>query len=278
MSVIPVPSDALPVVSSNASQPLGGASPCVQRRADACLELLLGARAEPLPMADRPAPTPRMQPRQRLLQRGESLFRTGDRQRALFITRSGSLKTTALDPEGDERVLGFHLPGELLGLDALGSGLHRCEAVALQDTEVCEFSLGQLESCSLDLPLLQRQLLTRLGRGVALDQDHMAMLARPQAIERVAQFVLGLARRLGCQALRGAAIELPMGRADIAAYLGLVIETVSRAMRRLHEERVLSVRVRRLRILDLERLRALAHETETPASTCIGACGRAVGR
>jgi CRP/FNR family transcriptional regulator, anaerobic regulatory protein len=268
MSLIPVLPTAQPARPA-------AAPPCVQRRAEACVELMLGAGSTLLPMTGRTDHPQPLQPRQRLLQRGDALFRSGDRQRALFITRRGSLKTTALSAEGEERVLGFHLPGELLGLDALGSGLHRCEAVALEETEVCEFGLGQLESSSLDLPQLQRQLLTRMGRSVALDQDHMAMLARPQAIERVAQFVLGLARRLGCQALRGGAIELPMGRGDIAAYLGLVIETVSRAMRRLHEERVLSVRVRRLRILDLERLRALAHESEAPVSTCIGACGRA---
>jgi hypothetical protein len=128
-----------------------------------------------------------------------------------------------MNEEGEEQVIAFHLPGELIGLDALGSGQHRCQAVALEAAEVCELNVGQLERAAREVPGLQHGLLRLMGHAVEVDQDHLALLARPQAIERLALFLVGLVTRLQAQGLDGERFALPMSRADIASYLDFVL-------------------------------------------------------
>jgi CRP/FNR family transcriptional regulator, anaerobic regulatory protein len=197
--------------------------------------------------------------RHRALGSGEHLFHLGERLSALYVSRHGSLKSVAMTEEGVEQVIAFHLPGELIGLDALGSGQHRCQAVALEAAEVCELNVGQLERAAREVPGLQHGLLRLMGRSVEVDQDHLALLGRPQAIERLALFLVGLVTRLQAQGLDGERFALPMSRADIASYLGLVIETVSRGFGRLQDEGLLKVSGRRLQILDMHGLRVHAH-------------------
>lgn len=197
--------------------------------------------------------------RHRALARGENLFHLGESLSALYVSRHGSLKSVAMNEEGDEQVIAFHLPGELVGLDALGSGQHRCLAVALEPAEVCELNIAQLELAAREVPGMQHGLLRLMGHSVEVDQDHVALLGRPQAIERLALFLVGLVTRLQAQGLDGERFALPMSRADIASYLGLVIETVSRGFGRLQEEGLLKVSGRKLQIFDMHGLRVYAH-------------------
>ncbi len=192
---------------------------------------------------------------------GETLFHLGASLDALFLSRSGSLKSVAIDEDGNEQVIGFHLPGELIGLDALGSGRHRCQAVTLEAVEVCELNLAQLEQAARDVPGLQHGLLRLMGHTVEYDQDHLAILSRPQALERLAMFLVNLMRRLEAQGLDGQRFSLPMSRAEIASYLGLVIETVSRGFGKLQEDGLIRIAGRKLQLIDLPRLCALAHCT-----------------
>jgi CRP/FNR family transcriptional regulator len=199
-------------------------------------------------------------------QRNERLFRIADPLVSLYIARDGAFKTVSISESGEEQIVGFHLPGELIGLDALGQGVHRCEAVALTNANVCEVPLAQLTSVAAQLPRLQQQLLRVIGQGMGRDQDHLSMLVKRQANERIALFLHGLGERyqlIGQSALQ---FKLPMSREDIANYLGLALETVSRGFTRLQEDGVISVQGRLIGISDRQQLNRLAHVDEQPAA------------
>jgi len=181
--------------------------------------------------------------RKRPVERGGRLFRFGEALSSVYIAREGAFKTITLSESGEEQVVGFHLAGELVGLDALGTGKHRCEAIALTAANVCEVPFQDLASVAAKLPSLQQQLLRLIGQSGGRDHDHMEMLVRRQANERIALFLHGLSERLE----------------DIARFLGLAVETVSRGFTRLQEEGVISVLGRRLEILDHGELNRLAH-------------------
>lgn len=197
--------------------------------------------------------------RRRPVERGERLFRPGDALSSVYVARDGAFKTVSISEDGEEQVVGFHLPGELIGLDALGAGEHRCEAVALTTANVCEVPFDLLAEVASQLPSLQQQLLRVIGQSVGRDQDHLGMLVRRQANERIALFLHGLAERFRNIGESGTQFKLPMSREDIARYLGLALETVSRGFTRLQDDGVIAVVGRRVEILDVEELACLAH-------------------
>ncbi len=198
--------------------------------------------------------------RRRSVSGKQLLFTSGETSKAVFIAREGSFKTVSFSEDGQRQVLGFHLPGELLGLDALGDGRHRCDAEALEDAAVCEVPLGDLERVAAQVPALQHHLLELMGRSMGRDQDHIEMLGRPQAVQRLLLFLHGLAERYRALGRSDDVLVLSMSREDIASYLGLVIETVSRSFRRLQDDGLIAVSGRKVRVLDAAALRTLAHE------------------
>lgn len=197
--------------------------------------------------------------KRRPMQRGERLFRFGEALSSVFVARDGAFKTVSLSESGDEQVIGFHLPGELVGLDALGSGFHRCEAIALTPAQVCEVPFTELANVASQLPSLQQQLMRVIGQSLGRDHDHMEILVRRQANERIALFLHGLGERLVNIGESGNDFKLPMSREDIASFLGLALETVSRGFTRLQEDGLISVFGRRVEILDADELNRLAH-------------------
>ena len=200
--------------------------------------------------------------RRRPVERGERLFRLGDPMSAVYVARDGAFKTVTISEEGEEQVMGFHLPGELIGLDALGAGEHRCEAIALTTANVCEVPFDQLASVASEIPGLQQQLLRVIGQSLGRDQDHVGMLVRRQAGERIALFLHGLSERFRNIGQSSTQFKLPMSREDIARYLGLALETVSRGFSRLQDDGVIAVVGRRVEILDQAELNRLAHNAE----------------
>ena len=201
----------------------------------------------------------------RSVQRNERLFRIDDPMASVFIAREGAFKTVTLSEDGDEQIIGFHLPGELIGLDALGSGAHRCESIALTPADVCGISLDELSQVAAQLPSLQQQLLKVIGQGVGRDQDHLQILVRRQAGERIALFLHGLGERYRLIGQPADRFRLPMSREDIANYLGLAFETVSRGFTRLQDDGVIAVHGRQVAIENQPELNRLAHVPGTQA-------------
>ncbi len=195
----------------------------------------------------------------RPLSAGAHLFRMGDGMGSVFVTRDGAVKTVTYSEQGDEQIVGFHLPGELIGLDALATGQHRCDAVALTDTSLCEIPFDQLGSIAGQIPGLQQQLMRVIGMTLDRDQDHRGLLVRRQANERIALFLHGLSERLKTIGRDPLRIRLPMSRIDIANYLGLALETVSRGFTRLEEDGLIDVHGRHVELIDAAALTRLAH-------------------
>ncbi len=202
--------------------------------------------------------------RRRPLRGGERLFRFGDPLSSIYVARTGAFKTVSLSESGEERVVGFHLPGELMGLDALGGGEHRCDAVALGTASACEVPVDDLSLVASQLPALQAQLMRVIGQSIARDQAHVEMLVRRHANERIALFLHGLGERLHYIGQSATQFNLSMSREDIASFLGLAIETVSRGFTRLQDDGVITVSGREIQIVDPAELIRLAHGKQDP--------------
>lgn len=204
----------------------------------------------------------RLVKQRRPLERGDSLYRDGSSMSGLYVARTGTFKTVAISEDGLEQVLGFHLPGELMGLDGLAEGSHRCSAVALEDALVCEVASSALTDVAAQIPGLQAQLLRVMGRSAARDQDHLQLLARKQPRQRMALFLRSLSDRMQQLGHPADSLNLPMSREELASYLGLVIETVSRTLSRMQDDGIIVVDGRRLTLLDRQRLVELVHESD----------------
>lgn len=186
---------------------------------------------------------------------GDLLFREGDPFTAIAAVRAGTVKTYVLGDNGDEHVLGFFLPGEVIGLNAIHPARYPCNAVALDTASLCRFSFPQMALLATRMPGLQQQLFRLLsqdiGKANLLAGDY-------SADERVAAFLVTMARRLAARGLSGSRFHLSMTRSDIGNYMRLAPETVSRVLRRFQDDGLLAVERRELAVLDRARLDALA--------------------
>jgi CRP/FNR family transcriptional regulator len=200
----------------------------------------------------------------RRIKRGEPLFRTGDRFDAVYPIRLGFFKTRVTSDDGREQVTGFPMPGDILGFDAISVGAFQCDALALEDAEVCVVPFDKLETLSREFNGLQRQLHRVLSREIVRDQGVMMLLGTMRAEQRIATFLLNLSQRFAQRGFSPREFILRMTREEIGNYLGLKLETVSRTFSKLQDEGLITVEQKRLRIEDAARLRAVAGATCAP--------------
>ncbi|MFM2054110.1 MAG: fumarate/nitrate reduction transcriptional regulator Fnr [Pseudomonadota bacterium] len=186
----------------------------------------------------------------RAVRRGESLFRAGDPFAALYAVRTGFFKTIVSAADGREQVTGFQMAGELIGLDGISTDRHSCDAVALEDSQVCMIPYSQLETLSREFTLLQHQFHKIMSREIVRDHGVMLLLGSMRAEERLAAFLLNLTQRLQARGFSASALVLRMTREEIGSYLGLKLETVSRTFSKFQDEGLLEVKQRDIRILD----------------------------
>ena len=188
-------------------------------------------------------------------QAGDYIFRRGDPFDAIAAVRGGSVKTCLVDRDGHERVLGFHFPGEVIGLDGIDGDRYPCDAVALDTVALCRFSFPRMADLASRLPFLQQHLFRLLSRNI-----HAATRLGGDwsADTRIAAFLVDIGRRLASRGFSARRFELTMARTDIANYLRLAPETVSRVLRRLQESRLVRVDGRDVQLLDRPALQALA--------------------
>ncbi len=186
---------------------------------------------------------------------GDSIFRTGDRFGAIFAVRSGTVKTRLVDMDGRELILGFYLPGELVGLNAIHPEIYPCDAIALDSVEVCRFSFPALATLATRIPQVQKELFRRLSKDIG---DASVRNQESSADERLAAFVLDLSNRYEARGFSAQALHLAMSRGDIANYLGLASETVSRVLRRFQDNGLLAVDGRELTISNAAALKDIA--------------------
>lgn len=189
------------------------------------------------------------------LHEGDHLFRVGEAFDTVFAVRSGSFKTYTVDAEGREHVLGFHLPGELMGLKAIYPKRHFANAMALDTATVCTLPFDQLNALSHEIPGLHDQMMRIMSKDLA---EAAVLAADFTAEERLAAFLTGLSRRYVQRGFSAQEFNLTMSRRDIANYLRLAPETVSRVFARFEKDGLIAVERRSVRLLDPERLHVMA--------------------
>jgi CRP/FNR family transcriptional regulator len=191
------------------------------------------------------------------VKKGETLFHDGDRFAELYAIRSGSCKTLLLTEDGHEQVSGFHMAGDMLGIEGIDAQAHTCRAVALEDTEVCALPFERMEELARRNPGLQHALHRLLSREISRERNVMLMLGTMRAEQRLAAFLLDLSRRYHARGYSSTEFVLRMTREEIGSHLGLKLETVSRLFSRFHQEGVVLVQGRVIKLLDPLALRHL---------------------
>ena len=198
--------------------------------------------------------------RKRLLKRGEVLYRIGEEFTYVYAIRSGSVKTYISTEDGRLQITGFHVPGELLGLNAIDERRYNGEAMALETTSVCEISVECFEELARQIPSVHYQMLRMMSREIKHNQELMLLLGKKNAEERLATYLLSLSRRFAMRNYSPTQFNLSMSRGDIGNYLGIAEETVSRIFTRFQEEGVITSERRHITLNDIERLSAIACE------------------
>lgn len=191
------------------------------------------------------------------LQRGQHLFEMGDDFKAIYALRSGSVKTYVITDDGREQITAFYLPGELLGLDAINAMRHPCAAMALETSSICEIPYDSLETLGDDMPGLHRQLTRIMSKELLQEQNLLSLLGKFTVEERIAAFLLNLSQRFEERGFSPKEFNLSMSRHDIANYLGMAVETVSRVFSRFQDDGLLTAQRKFIQLRDLAALRRL---------------------
>lgn len=192
------------------------------------------------------------------LHKGENLYRHGEVLSSVYSVRFGTLKTEYCLQDGRQQVIGFHLPGEILGLDGIGDGHYQSDAIALEESEVCIIRFEAFEDLARQIPALQHQFHRILSRELTQDQRHLLSLGTMRAEERLAGFLLNLSQRLAARGYVNNEFDLRMSRVEIGSYLGIQIETVSRMLSRFSEAGLIQIKQRHIKLIDMDGLYELA--------------------
>ncbi len=184
------------------------------------------------------------------MHKGDHLFRSGDSLSSLYTVRSGSIKLYTHSDDGEEQIIGFYLPGEIVGLDGMESSTHSCSAVALETSSLCTFPYTQLTDVCKKVPALQDQMFRLIGREISYENKLLLTISKKSAEERIATFLSSLSSRFKQLGFSADEFKLSMSRQDIGNYLGLTIETVSRIFSRFQKREYIAIDRKHIQILD----------------------------
>lgn len=196
--------------------------------------------------------------RKRPSQKGDHLFEAGKPLKALYAVRTGSFKTYTLSEQGEEQITGFHLPGDVIGFDAIGDQAHPSYAQALETAMVCEIPFDNLDQLLDQVPKLRQQLMRLMSQDIHGDQQMMLLLNRKTAEEKLAAFLINLAQRFGNRGFSRKEFRLTMTRGEIGNYLGLTVETISRLLGRFHKDELIHVDGKLIAITNMDELNKIA--------------------
>ena len=198
----------------------------------------------------------------RKVKRGGTLFRNGEPFTSLFAIRTGFFKTCVATEDGRDQVTGFQMAGEIIGLDGIVSDRHTCDAMALEDAEVCVMPFENIEELSREVKALQHHVHKIMSREIVREHGVMLLLGSMRAEERLAAFLLNLVQRLHARGFSQSELVLRMTREEIGSYLGLKLETVSRTFSKFVEEGIVEVKQRHVRIIDATALRNIVNSQQ----------------
>lgn len=195
----------------------------------------------------------------RTVKRGTPLFRNGEKFTNLFAIRTGFFKTSVASEDGRDQVTGFQMAGEVMGLDGIVNDVHTCDAIALEDAEVCVMPFDRIEELSREVNALQRHVHKIMSREIVRENGVMLLLGSMRAEERLAAFLLNLVQRLHARGFSKNELVLRMTREEIGSYLGLKLETVSRTFSKFAEDGIVEVKQRYVRIVKPEALQDIVN-------------------
>lgn len=195
--------------------------------------------------------------RPRPIHRGEHIFRAGDKFRSIYAVHSGTAKSYALTDAHEEQIIGFYLPGEILGFNSIEKEEHVCSAVALETSSYCEIPFSQVEEICRKIPGLQRQIFRLMSKEISFSNDMMLSICSKSAEEKLATFLVSLSNRFYHRGYSAREFRLAMSREEIGIYLGLTTETVSRTFTRMQKEDIVKVDRKSITINNLTTLRQI---------------------
>ena len=195
----------------------------------------------------------------RKVKRGSTLFSNGDKFTSLYAIRTGFFKTCLASEDGRDQVTGFQMAGEIIGLDGIVNDQHSCDAVALEDAEVCVMPFDRIEEISREVTALQHHVHKIMSREIVREHGVMLLLGSMRAEERLAAFLLNLVQRLHSRGFSQTELVLRMTREEIGSYLGLKLETVSRTFSKFVDDGIVEVKQRHVKILDTEALQRMVN-------------------
>ena len=195
----------------------------------------------------------------RPVKRGAALFHSGEKFSSLYAIRTGFFKTCVASEDGRDQVTGFQMAGEIVGLDGIVHDHHTCDAIALEDAEVCVMPFDRIEELSREVNALQRHVHKIMSREIVRENGVMLLLGSMRAEERLAAFLLNLVQRLHARGFSQSELILRMTREEIGSYLGLKLETVSRTFSKFVEEGIVEVKQRHVRILNADKLKDIVN-------------------
>ncbi len=195
----------------------------------------------------------------RKIKRGSTLFSNGEKFTSLYAIRTGLFKTCLASEAGRDQVTGFQMAGEIIGLDGIVNDRHSCDAVALEDAEVCVMPFDRIEEISREVTALQHHVHKIMSREIVREHGVMLLLGSMRAEERLAAFLLNLVQRLHSRGFSQSELVLRMTREEIGSYLGLKLETVSRTFSKFVEDGIVEVKQRHVKILDTEALQRMVN-------------------
>ena len=195
----------------------------------------------------------------RPVKRGASLFHSGEKFTSLYAIRTGFFKTCVTTEDGRDQVTGFQMAGEIIGLDGIVNDQHTCDAVALEDAEVCVMPFDRIEEISREVNALQHHVHKIMSREIVREHGVMLLLGSMRAEERLAAFLLNLVQRLQARGFSKSDLVLRMTREEIGSYLGMKLETVSRTFSKFADEGMIEVNQRNICILDADALKRIVN-------------------
>lgn len=241
---LPTPQAHQPIAPPAAARPAARCSSCAMRAICMPQGLTPGelARLDSLVCATR------------LVKQGEALYRAHDPFQSIYAVRAGSFKTVLMHRDGREQVTGFHLPGDSLGLDGVCSGRHSCDAIAIEDSNVCIIPFSLLEAMCREVKVVQHHVHRLMSSEIVRESVLMMLLGTMSAEQRVAAFLLNMSERLKARGYSPAQFNLRMTREEIGSYLGMKLETVSRMFSKFQRDGLIDARGKQIRLLDLDGL------------------------
>lgn len=192
--------------------------------------------------------------KRRVIEAGNYVFHAGEDFIKLIAVRSGAFKTIMLSSTGEQQIIGFYFPGELLGFDGINTGKYAVSCIALETSSICEIPFNELLVHAAQIPNLQRQLVNLMSQKIT---PEFAVRVNTTAEQRIASFLLSISRRLKSCGYSEHEFNLPMSREDIGNYLGLATETVSRILTNFHQQGLLNVSRRHVCIQDFRKLQII---------------------